>query len=159
MHARRSLTLGSVICVVLFAAACSSSTPAATAPPPSPQSSPPAASPSPTAGSGTITIGGDLANNHGAEDASGKTSISVDLISFFFDPTVISGTPGQKITLDLENKDTALHNFSLTKQKIDQDVNPNATATVTVKIPASGFVEFFCKYHRARGMAGELTAA
>jgi plastocyanin len=104
-----------------------------------------------------MTIGGDTANNHGTEDASGKTSVNVDLSSFFFDPTVISGSPGQKITLTLENKDTALHNFSLTDQKIDQDVNPNANATVKVTIPASGFVEFFCKYHRARGMVGELT--
>ena len=157
MSARRSMTFGSLISVVLFAAACSSSPPATSAPPSSPQASPPATSPSPT-GSATITIGSDTANNHGSEDASGKTSVNVDLTSFFFDPTVISGTPGQKITLNLENQDTALHNFSLTDQKIDQDVNPDAKASVTVKIPASGFVEFFCKYHRARGMAGELTA-
>lgn len=106
-----------------------------------------------------MTIGSDTANDHGTEDASGKTSVTVDLTSFFFDPTVISGSPGQKITLNLENGDTALHNFSLTDQHINQDVNPGAKATVTVTIPASGFVEFFCKYHHDRGMAGELTAS
>ena len=77
---------------------------------------------------------------------------------FYFEPTIIEGKPGQTVKLELKNEGKNLHNFSIDSQGIDQDVNTDSSATVTVTIPQSGFVEFFCKYHRAQGMVGELKA-
>ena len=51
------------------------------------------------------------------------------------------------------------HNFSITDQSIDQDVSADKTVDVTVTFPQSGFVEFFCKYHKTSGMVGELTTS
>jgi plastocyanin len=81
---------------------------------------------------------------------------------FYFEPTVLTGAPGQRLTIELDNHthNGTLHNFSLTEQSIDQDVPPFAGGshpTITVTFPQSGFLEFFCKYHRTKGMAGELT--
>jgi plastocyanin len=45
----------------------------------------------------------------------------------------------------------------LPEQSVDQDTQAGKNATVTVTFPQSGVLEFFCKYHRSSGMAGELS--
>jgi plastocyanin len=114
----------------------------------------------PTEGEGgTIQIGADAANNHGTEAIGGKSELEVELDDFYFEPTVIQGKPGQTVKLELKNEGGTEHNFSIDDQKIDQDVEEGEDASVTVTIPQSGAVEFYCKYHRSSGMAGELKAA
>ena len=108
-------------------------------------------------GGGTITIGSDTANNKGTKDFSGKDEGEVEVDDFYFNPTVIKGTPGAQIKLELDNESQTLHNFTLEDQNIDQDIQPGAKEDVTVTFPQSGFLEFFCKYHKASGMVGELT--
>ena len=108
-------------------------------------------------GSGQITIGSDKANNKGTASISGKEDFSVEIDSFYFKPTVLKGTAGQEIKLELENESSTLHNFTLADQKVDQDIQAGQKVEVTVKLPASGFLEFFCKYHKASGMVGELS--
>jgi plastocyanin len=153
-----------VIVVAFGASACSKSN-STTAPS---SAGPSSGTPSPGSGSPrTITIGSDIANDHGSKSVSGATSVEVvqndEGSDFFFEPTVLMGTPGQRLTIELSNHshNGTLHNFSLTEQGIDQDVPPPSggpPVTVTVTFPQSGFLEFFCKYHRSRGMAGELSA-
>jgi plastocyanin len=104
---------------------------------------------------GTITIGSDTANDHGTKRVSGG-SLEVEQDDFYFEPTIIDGKAGQTVKLELKNEGKNLHNFSIASQGIDQDVNPDGSATVTVTFPKSGVLEFFCKFHRAQGMAGEL---
>jgi plastocyanin len=106
---------------------------------------------------GTITIGSDTANNKGTEDVSGKDEAEVEVDDFYFNPTVIKGAPGAQIKLELDNESQTLHNFTLADQNIDKDIPPGAKEDVTVTFPQSGFLEFFCKYHKASGMVGELT--
>jgi plastocyanin len=108
-------------------------------------------------GSGQMTIGSDKANNKGTASISGKEDISVEMDSFYFKPTVLKGTAGQEIKLELENESNTLHNFTLADQNIDQDVQAGQKMEVSVKLPQSGFLEFFCKYHKASGMVGELS--
>jgi plastocyanin len=112
-----------------------------------------------SSGSGsTITIGSDKANDHGTKSVSGQSQVTITANSFFFNPTVLKGSAGQKIKIEIDNatKDT-LHNFSLPEQSVDQDIQAGKNATVTVTFPQSGVLEFFCKYHRSSGMAGELS--
>lgn len=107
---------------------------------------------------GTITIGSDQANNHGTKDVSGMAKFEVEQDNFYFNPTVWKGTAGQQVKLELKNETSAtLHNFTLTDQSIDQDVAAGKTVEVTVSFPQSGFLEFFCKYHKSSGMVGELS--
>ena len=120
----------------------------------------PASSPSATASEsegGQITINGDNANDHGTKDVSGMTTVEVEMDDFYFDPTILKGTAGQQITLELKNEGSALHNFTQTDQGLDQDVQPDGTQEVTVTFPQSGQLEFFCKYHKGSGMVGALS--
>jgi plastocyanin len=139
--------------VVMLGAACSSNKSGTT----TGGSAAPSASIS--GGGGTIAVGSDTANNHGSEDASGKSKLEVEQDNYYFAPTVITGKPGQKITIELKNDGSTLHNFTLESQTIDQDVQVGQDATVTVTFPQSGILEFYCKYHRSLGMVGELSVS
>ena len=137
----------------LVAAACSSKNTASQ--PTSPGETSTEGTPTESTG-GTMTIGSDAANDHGTGTVSGD-SIEVELDNFYFEPTVIVGTPGAQVKLELKNDSQTLHNFTLQDQTIDEDVLAGEDDNVTVTFPASGFLEFFCKYHKASGMVGELT--
>jgi plastocyanin len=103
------------------------------------------------------TIAGVSANDHGSKQVSGTTEVELD--DYYFDPTVLQGKPGSKVTLELKNDSSIEHNFSIDAQNIDQDLEGGKSATVTVTIPQSGQVSFYCKYHKSRGMAGALAAS
>jgi plastocyanin len=152
MRSRLWRSVVMLVAVVLMGAACSSNNSETTT------GASPAASGS-ESGGGTITIGSDTANNHGSKDVSGASSVDVEQDDFYFNPTIISGTAGQKITIKLENEGSPTHNFTLEDQGIDQDVSSGQDATVTVTFPQSGTLEFFCKFHRAQGMVGELSVS
>jgi plastocyanin len=150
-----------VLAVGLVAAACSSNsstTPSASGTSGQPSSEESSGQPSPEESSGTITINGEQANDHGTKDASGMTEVSVELgDEFYFEPTILKGTPGQQLSVELESEDTLTHNFSLEAQNISQDVAGGLKATVAVTFPQSGNLLFFCRFHRNRGMIGELS--
>ncbi len=139
---RRWLGLAVVaVVVMLLGAACSSS------------------SDSGDEGGSQITIAGDKANDHGSKDASGMKSIEVEADNFYFEPTTLTGTAGQTLEIEISNEGSTVHNFSLDDQNLDQDIENGKSATVTVRFPSSGVVEFYCKYHKSRGMVGQLKAS
>ena len=103
------------------------------------------------------TIAGLSANDHGTKQASGTTEVELD--DYYFEPTIIKGKAGQKVTLELKNEGKTEHNFSIDAQHIDKDLEPGKSAMVTVTIPQSDEISFYCKYHKSRGMAGALQAS
>jgi plastocyanin len=105
---------------------------------------------------GTTTVAGQKANDHGTKDVSGESSVELEQDNFYFEPTIMKGSPGQELTIELSNEGSALHNFSIPDQSIDQDVQPDTKGEVTVTLPDSGTLVFFCKYHQSRGMVGAL---
>jgi plastocyanin len=105
-----------------------------------------------------VELDGQSVVNHGTIDVGGQTAEDVQAQNNYFDPTVLTGSGGETITLSIDNSTDTLHNFSLQEQQIDQDVPPGQSVKVTVTFPANGRLVFFCKYHRARGMLGELLA-
>jgi plastocyanin len=110
-------------------------------------------------GGGQIKIGSDTANDHGTEAVSGgsfELEADNEEGDFYFKPTILTGTAGQKVTLEVKNEGDTEHNFSIDDQTIDQDLEAGKSAEVDVTFPQSGVVEFYCKYHRTSGMAGEL---
>ena len=106
---------------------------------------------------GKITINGESANNHGTKDFSGKSEADVEMDNFYFDPTVIKGSPSQTLKIKFGNDGKTLHNFTLGGKDMG-DVQPGTDATFTVTFPQSGIMEFHCKYHHSSGMVGELSA-
>src|SRR5262245_33998323 len=108
---------------------------------------------------GTITVDGEKANDHGSQDVSDESELDLELDDFYFDPTVLTGTAGETLTLHLENEGSTEHNFSVTDQGLDQDVEDGGNADVTVTFPDSGSLVFFCKYHQNMGMRGALEVA
>jgi plastocyanin len=145
-----------VLALGLAAAACSSnksSSSAGTTPPTTPSQQP-----SEEESSGTLMIDGQQANDHGTKDVSGQTEVSIEMDDeFYFEPTVLTGTAGQKLTIELENEGSFPHNFTLEDQSITKDVQPDQKDTVTVTFPQSGVLPFFCHFHKGRGMIGELS--
>ncbi|MGH2688309.1 MAG: cupredoxin domain-containing protein [Candidatus Polarisedimenticolia bacterium] len=121
------------------------------------------AGPSPTKekeGSPTPTqalTSGEQAVFHGAKDVSGAPELELELDDNYFEPTVLEGKAGQKLTLKMFNEGEAVHNFMLQDQGIDKDVKAGGRdITVDVTFPQSGAVTFSCKYHVAQNMRGEL---
>jgi plastocyanin len=102
---------------------------------------------------------GDLTfNDHGTQDTAGKSSVALEADNFYFEPTFIRGTPGQKLTIQVESEANTPHNLSVADQSIDKNIDPKAKVTVDVAIPQLGVLRFFCKFHANQGMNGELLA-
>ena len=107
-------------------------------------------------GGGQKTIAGVKANDHGtkAVEDNGKTEVELD--DFYFEPTVLEGKPGQKVTLELKNEGQTEHTFTIDSQNVNKDLGPGEEAEVDVTIPKSGVVSFYCEFHKSSGMAGAL---
>jgi len=108
---------------------------------------------------GQKSIAGVMANDHGTKtvESGGKTEVELD--DFYFEPTVLQGKPGEKVELELKNEGKVEHSFTVNAQQIDKELEPGAKAEVTVTIPKSGAISFYCKYHKSFGMAGALATA
>jgi len=108
-----------------------------------------------SSGGGT-TIAGLSGNDHGQQDVSGQAGVSLKAASYYFQPSVLNGTPGQAVTLTITNTDSTEHNFTLDAQHINKDINSNANVVVHVTFPANGILSFWCSYHKSSGMVGGL---
>jgi plastocyanin len=102
------------------------------------------------------TIGGLHANNHGTADVTGKSTVSIEAGNYYFEPSVLKGTPGQKLTLHVVNETSTAHNITVDPQHVNSDLDGHATIDATVTMPASGVLSFWCEYHKSVGMVGGL---
>jgi plastocyanin len=104
----------------------------------------------------SITLGDLTFSDHGTNDVKGQTELHLEADNYYFEPTFLRGTPGQKLKLEIENESGTLHNFSIAEQHIDVDIPRKGKVVVEVTFPSSGVVRFICKFHESRGMNGEL---
>ena len=108
-------------------------------------------------GGTTTTIAGQQAESHGTKDVSGETGkVEIELYDNYFEPTVLEGKPGQKVTLELKNEGKAAHTLTIADQMVDKEIQPGDEGEVDVTFPQSGQVEFVCKFHQSSGMVGAL---
>ena len=105
---------------------------------------------------GTTTVAGLKANNHGTKSVESSVKTEVELDDFYFEPTVLQGSQGKKVELELKNEGNVEHSFTVDSQGIDKELEPGDEGEVTVTIPKSGAISFYCKYHKSSGMAGAL---
>jgi plastocyanin len=103
------------------------------------------------------TIGGVATESHGTKDVSGETGkVEIEMYDNYFEPTVLKGTPGQKVTLELKNEGETAHTLTISEQSIDQEVQPGDEAEADVTFPQSGELTFVCTFHKSSGMVGAL---
>lgn len=105
-----------------------------------------------------LKLGDVTFNDHGTVSVQGKSELELEADSYYFKPTFLQGIPGQVLKLEIENESTAQHSFTITSIQVDKDIPPKGKVEVTVTFPQSGVLNFFCKYHAAQGMNGELLA-
>ena len=102
---------------------------------------------------------GQRASAHGEASVAGVSATVVEMEDSYFQPTVLRGTPGQRLTITLSNQGNAVHDFRIAAQHIDANVEAGSPVTVTVTFPEKGAVTFDCRYHLLQNMRGELVTA
>jgi plastocyanin len=50
------------------------------------------------------------------------------------------------------------HTFTIDALHIDQVVSAGATASVDIKVPTAGSLQFYCRFHQSKGMQGAIFA-
>ena len=98
-------------------------------------------------------------NSHGTKDVKDGQTLEMEADDYYFGPTFLKGPAGAKVTLELQNEGKAKHTFTIDDQKIDQQLDPDARATVSVTLPASGTLVYYCHFHQNQGMQGALVTA
>lgn len=86
-------------------------------------------------------------------DAGATPSIDIEADDSYFEPTFIKAAPGATVTVKVENEGDTAHTFTI-DGAVDQQLEPGDEATVTVDVPESGSLRFFCDFHSGMGMQG-----
>lgn len=100
-----------------------------------------------------VALGGKT-NDHGTKTAKDDLEIEVD--DYYFGPTFINATAGQKFTVQLRNAGPQRHTFTSTSSGVDLELAPGASRTVTLTAPPAGTAEFHCRFHQTQGMQGAV---
>jgi plastocyanin len=103
-----------------------------------------------------VTLSG-IVNNQGAKDLSSKGSsidVEVEQDDFYFAPTFIKAAPGATVKIEVANEGKTQHTFTIDALGVDQALNPDEKKDVTITLPTAGVVNFYCRFHRPRGMQG-----
>lgn len=102
------------------------------------------------------SISGCGGDKGGSGSSSGK-SINLEADDFYFKPTEISLTAGQKATLAVKNEGATEHNLTVEGLGVNQDIENGGSAEISVT-PKAGSFEFHCEYHPAK-MKGTITVS
>ncbi len=97
--------------------------------------------------------GGD---NGGSGSSAGKT-INLEADNFYFKPTEITLTAGEKATLAVKNEGANEHNLTVEGLGVNEDIEPGKSADIPVT-PKAGTFEFHCEYHPDK-MKGTITVS
>jgi plastocyanin len=107
--------------------------------------------------SSSSTSSSSASDSSSASTASGGSATDVDMYDNYFKAKTITGKAGSTVKVTLKNEGQREHNFKIDSQSAaDADLAPGKSATVSVKIPASGSVQFYCEYHKGLGMVGTV---
>jgi plastocyanin len=108
---------------------------------------------SPPTAAAPVKLSGEV-NNHGKQSIAGKDEVRLEADDFYFEPTFLGATPSQVVTVEIENEGQNAHTFTITSLDIDEVIQPGGDAKIEVKLPKSGVVNFFCRFHVSQGMQG-----
>jgi plastocyanin len=105
-----------------------------------------------------IRVMGNTVQYHGQRSVAGQTSTTVEMHDVYFSPSVLVGSPGQKLTITVVNDGNIAHTFTIASQGIDLVLASGERKNATVTFPRSGRTAWICRYHISDGMAGILVA-
>jgi plastocyanin len=105
-----------------------------------------------------VTLAGTV-NDHGAKDLGAKAEFELEIDNFYFSPTFIKAAPGSTVKVELHNEGSTAHTFTIDALKVDKTLQPGDNIDVPVRMPASGALAFYCRFHRGQGMQGALYGA
>jgi plastocyanin len=97
-------------------------------------------------------------NNRGTKTATGG-KIAVEADDYYFSPTFIKAKPGSTLTIEIKNEGTMLHSYTIDAAKVDALIPAGKKGQVTVTVPKSGNLNFYCKFHKGLGMQGAIVAS
>src|SRR5687767_8523142 len=60
---------------------------------------------------GVVSTPSTMVNDHGSEDVRAEHEIVIETDSYYFEPTVLAGSPGQRLQIEIENPSSLGHNF------------------------------------------------
>ena len=144
---RNLIVVAAVAALIVVATACSSNT-----------SSSSAATSGTTSTSSSATDTSSASADTPANVVS-KSTFALSANNFFFSPSALAGSAGQKLTLTVTNAGTVTHTFTIDSEHVDVTLQPGDSQQVDVTFPQSGSVDFYCKFHVSGGMKGTLQVA
>lgn len=103
-----------------------------------------------------VTISGRTANEGVGKVRNGAVTIEAD--DFSFTKTYLKTKAGT-VRVTVENDGDVDHTFTIDGQDVDEELAPDATATITIEVSADEPVVFYCRFHRGGGMQGALFTA
>lgn len=94
----------------------------------------------------------------GATPTPEPPSVSIEASEFAFKPDRISGTAGQTLTIELVNKGTIEHDFTIDTLNVKLLVGVGKTGQTTTPSLTAGTYDFYCAIpgHKEAGMVGTL---
>jgi plastocyanin len=106
----------------------------------------------PTTEAPPVTLEGTV-NNKGTTTLS-SGALTVTAQDFSFTPTFVKASAGATVAITLKNDGQNQHTFTIDSLSVDQVVQPGASATVNLRLPAGGTVAWYCRFHKGSGMQG-----
>jgi plastocyanin len=76
--------------------------------------------------------------------------------NFAFVPSSVVLRGQRSVTVIVTNDGVSQHSFTMDRLGIDVVVQPGQSATVDVSPPRPGVYQFYCRYHEAYNMRGEI---
>jgi plastocyanin len=110
-----------------------------------------------SSGSGNKPQLSGTVNDKGTKTVSGS-QLAIEADDFYFKPTFVDAKPGTKLAIEIENEGKNEHTFTIDSANVDQEIAPGKKAEVSVTVPASGNLNFYCRFHRGSGMQGAIVA-
>ena len=86
----------------------------------------------------------------------GEAEFEVEQDDYYFKPAELQAKAGSPVQVELENGGGASHTFTIDELGVDQVLGPGEKATVEFTPNKDGTFAFYCRFHRAQGMEGEL---
>jgi plastocyanin len=102
-----------------------------------------------------IALKGEVTDK-GTADVTSGGEVDLEADDFYFDATFLEATPGDTLAVAITNDGDATHTFTIDSLQIDEEIQPGSSANVEVTVPDSSALNFYCRFHRGRGMQGAV---
>jgi plastocyanin len=100
-----------------------------------------------------VDLQGDTEDKGTGRASGGAVELEAD--DFYFEPTFVEATAGT-VEFTVTNESDARHTFTIDAQGIDEEIAPGDEVTVDVEASDAEAFNFYCRFHRGRGMQGAL---